>query len=530
MALLAAFACRAAVEPDWSRPAFQEIRKTWQTETNALEGARRVAYLEMLERRRAEMEEELREKTAVRNVTGMAVARRALEICREGLESVRTNGTFQLPSSIRRELTEWLQRLTAEKEAADARAAESLAQVRNRLKARLAEALEDKTRPSLPEQELDRLFENLLSAAPTPQPTPQPSPADPSAPPAKEIPATPLYFAASGEAETWRRVGRWTAEVMARDVFAIPVLNVTSSYQGTKMPPIGGKPTTFSYEVLEPIPAESALTRIYRLKRIPDHLPVEVIAWPSPQNRGRLEFRTQPLTMIPSPHGFELETAVTGQKEIPRGLEVQIVSQPPGAEIQINGRTATGPTGQPLQTPARFQIIPGSYRLTLTLPNYVSQTISNWNPQTKPSLSLTLTHETKLPPTKIIRLDGTRSWVSSELVVRPGDRLWVIPEGEWVIGARGERCGPEGYPKTPAFAHYYQSVPDPRQSLELPYGALLIRFGPYEDPLAVTNARLFRISTHGVFALDVNEKNDKDLRRNNRGQLTVRLIHLPFTP
>jgi hypothetical protein len=523
----------AAAPPDWSRPAFQEIRRAWQTETNALEGARRLAYQEMLERRQTEMEAELRDKSAVRNVTGMAVARRALEICREGLESVRTNGTFHLPGSIRRELTEWLQKLAAEKAAADARTDESLAQARARFKTRLAETLVRETgQPAPSDPELDRIFDALLAAAPAPF---QPSRPDEKSPAASSQPqeatsSAPLYFAASGEAENWRTAGRWMADVMARDVFSIPILAVTSSYQGAQHPPIGGDPTPYSYEMVEPIPADAGVVRLYRLKRLPGREPVEVMAWPSLQNRGRLEFRTQPVTTIPSPHGFELETAVAGQREGGRGIEARVASRPPGAEIQINGRAASGPDGGPLRTPAQFQILPGTYRLTLSLPNHVAQTLTNWNPQTTPSVALVLPHETNLPPTKVIRMDPTRPWISSDLVVRPGDRLWVLPEGFWVIGARGERCGPEGYPHTAAFAHYYQSVPDPRQSLAHPYGALLIRFGPFEDPIAVTNARLFRVSLQGVPTLDVNERSDKDLRRNNRGSMTVRLIHVPFTP
>jgi hypothetical protein len=530
--LLLAAGLRAA-EPDLAAPAFQDIRKAWLQEKTTLESSRSRTYRDMLEAQIQELDREMQEKIAARNVKGISVARKAKTISEEALASVQSNGTFTLPDTVRRELDDWLKKLTAERQAADKQADESLADLRGRYRSRFAQALTAQTgAPAPDEAALDALFDKLLSTEPPPPEAAKPAATNETATAAPAEPDSP-WFASSGESTAWFPVGRLKGEIMAQDVFSIPVLNVTSSYAGAKQHPLNNnRSSSFTYELIRPLSLEEGARCAFRLKRLPDRKPVTVLAWPGPLNRGRLEFRTPPLPEIPSSHGFEIEAAVTNltAARTAGAVDVQIDSEPAGAEIRLNGKLAVNSSGAPALTPARLRVPPAPTSLRLSLKDHVAKSYDKWIPKQDQRLAWKFVHETALPPTKALRLDPGKSWVASEVMVRPGDRIWLVPSGQWTVGTRGELCGPDGYPETQKFAHYYATGVDLRQKPDAPYGALLVKLSALAEPLVVTGTVCLQAPAHGALFFDVNEKTAKDVRRDNRGSMSVTIVVIPLAP
>lgn len=522
--------------PDTTTPPFRALRERWTQEKTTLDGAHQRRLRELLETRRTTAEADYQEKLAARNVKGMSIARKARELCDEALETVRTNGTFDLPRSVRRELDDWLRSLATDQAEARAQHEAGLARQREATRTRFAELLAAQTgMPPPAPAELDALFDQFLTATPAPPPAktphePPPSDGATAAPPEPE-PESP-WFAASGEATNWFTAGRWTADMMAQDLFSIPVIEVTGSYHAVKTHPFSDSATPFAYTVVTPLPADRLSDYRFRLKRLPDRAPVALLAWPSAANRGRLEFRTQPAPTIPMPHGFELEAARV-QAEAPADgwVEARLDTRPAGAEIRIDGKRLTLPSGETARTPATLRLPPGPRTLSLRLDQHQPKTIDRWDPQRTPRVAWTFQHDTERRPTQIVKLDPSKGWTPAGVRIAIGDRIWLIPSGQWTIGRKAELCGPDGYPDTARFAHYYGGeAEDPRQTAQAPYGALLVRVGDWTEPTAVTNTLAMPAPAVGSLYLDVNEKLDKAWRKDNRGQMTVKVIVIPFEP
>jgi hypothetical protein len=536
--LLALAAVSAVAGPDLTAPPIQELRSEWLREKAGLESARTRAYREMLESRRDEAEAEYQEKLLARNVKGVSIARKTKEVCEDALATIKTNGQFVVPGSLRRELTDWAKKLEADKEAADQQVVVSLAKLREKYLARLGDMLaRESGGQAPPPAELEALFETLISAEPKPTASPPP-PSATNLPPAAAANATnappPVspWIAASGEGSNWFTVGRWTAAMMAQDVFSIPILNATSSYQNVKSHPFTEQTSQTSYEVIRALTSRDGNRYAFRLKRVTGRLPVTLLSWPSARNHGNLEFRTQPSSVVPSPHGFEIEACVIGQEKTEaENPPVLLETVPPGARIQFNGKRVIDSQGNDTLTPVRLRIPPGTNSLILSLDDHVTKIFDKWSPKPGSRVEWKFVHESDLPPTKTLKLEAPpKTWIPTGLLLHMGDRVWIVPSGQWTIGRKGELCGSEGYPDVPRFAHYYVAGSTLRQVDTAPYGALLVRVGPSGDAIAVTNTVCVSASAMGALFLDVNEKADKDLRKDNRGIMNVKLVLIPAAP
>ncbi len=529
LALVLAGTLRAA-GPDLAAPAFQDIRKAWLQEKASLDSARTRTYRDLLETRVQELELEIQEKTASRNVKGMSVARKAKSISEEALASVQSNGTFRLPENVRRELDDWVKKLTDEKGAADKQADESLATLRARYRSRFAQVLALQAGAPAPDDAaLEALFDQLLATEPKKA---DPPPAASTNAPGEGGPAAAdsPWFAASGEGTAWFTLGTMTCDIMAQDVFSVPILNVTNSYKASKTHPLNGQTSPVTYESLRALSMEEGNRCAFRLKRVADRQPVTVLAWPTTANRGRLEFRSPPLPFIPYHAGFAIEACITNTQVTPgvASVDVQIESDPAGAEIRLNNRLTVDSSGQPLLTPARLRVPAVPSALRLTKKDHVAKTLDKWTPQPNQKIALKLQHETALPPTKTLKLDPSKGWTAAEVSIKSGDRIWIVPSGQWTIGSRSEMCGPDGYPDTQKFAHYLATGDDPRQKPDAPYGCLLVRLSAMAEPQAVTGPVCIQTPSAGALFFDVNEKTAKESRRDNRGILTVTVIVIPL--
>jgi hypothetical protein len=530
LSLMLAATAALAQEPDLTAPAYQNVKKGWLQEKATLDSSRTRSYRELLEARIAEAEADYQEKTAVRNVKGLSIARKAKTISEEALDSVKSNGTFAVPGTVRRELEDWIKKLLADKQAIDQPSDASLANLRTKYKGLFAQVLAQQTgQPAPVDPALDTLFEKLLATEPKKEePPPEKTKPPPGTP---EVPDTNSpWFASSGESTNWFTAGRWTADMMGQDIISIPILNVITSYTGIKEHGLTRQASSYTYEVLKPVKSDPGISYVFRLKRLPKQESVSLLAWPSAASKGRLEFRTQPTPVIPNPHGFELEAAVAAVKAVPSGpapVEVRIESEPAGAQIRLNDKLIANAEGEAVLTPARLRLPPGPHTLRLSLQDHVTKTYVKWAPASTPVIDWKFQHETNLPPTVSIRLDPTKSWTPTEARVKIGDRIWIVPSGKWTIGSKSELCGPEGYPEGGKFPHYYSSTAL-RENMDAPYACLLVRFGYTAEPIAITGPVKLQAPAQGILFFDVNEK--PELRKDNRGQMAVNIIVIPFAP
>ncbi len=133
------------------------------------------------------------------------------------------------------------------------------------------------------------------------------------------------------------------------------------------------------------------------------------------------------------------------------------------------------------------------------------------------------------PPAGRVRVDPRSGWTASGVRVQAGDRVLIRASGSWAIGSRGESVGPEGYPDTPAFIHYYAGDGPPRQLDRANYGALLVRVGrePTARMAAVGRELRVQAGSAGELMFDVNERPEREHREDNRGEIEVTIVPLP---
>ncbi|MCF7855583.1 MAG: hypothetical protein K9N51_12350, partial [Candidatus Pacebacteria bacterium] len=116
----------------------------------------------------------------------------------------------------------------------------------------------------------------------------------------------------------------------------------------------------------------------------------------------------------------------------------------------------------------------------------------------------------------------------SRLALRKGDRLLVEAQGEWSCGRLGEMTGPEGYPQTRKYSHYYgQGTKELRQTMRANYGTLLMRVGKDGPLIPVSKRKAIKVDGDGELYFDINEIDDQKQRRDNQGALVVKIKKAP---
>lgn len=540
----------ADAEPDLQAPAPQALRQEFNAELALIEQARLHGLQDILARRAETARQEYDETLRTRNVRAMAVARQTQSLVEQAQAQLRDKGKFELPAEVRRELADWRATLATEQAEVEQRAAERLARIRDAYAARLRAAL-GPAGASLSPEALAALLDRLVTAEPAP-PTPadepgtapgtSPAPAEPAPPEesgdwaAARRPAAPPppsaagYFATSGEGADWAPVGRWMAAMAGRDVVEIPVLNAANTIREQKFNPIARGTSEWTYEPLMPVPMVHGSRYIFRLKSIPGQRTVDVLEWPSVANGGRLVVRTQPVAEVPSPHGFELELSGAARAEpvtLQPMLEIPVTTAPPGATIHINGIPYRDDSGRPVRTPCSIRVREGVYTIRLSLPDHLDKEVAGWRATPDGRIAWKFAHELTLPA-QTARVEARPVWAPTEIQVQAGDRVWMIPSGRWSCGSQRETVGPEGYPETDRYRHYYDAEGAGLRQLETaPYGALLARVGPHADPIPVASTTVVTAVSSGYIYFDINEATEPRLRNNNRGQLDVKVIRVP---
>jgi hypothetical protein len=523
-------------------PSWQSVREQFSKDLNQVEARRTRQLLSLLQRRTQEAEREVVEARRVRNATEIRVA----QAFRETLETIRIAVTAGQPAvwpeSVRPEMRARMKAFQDEFEAADRTGAEQVAAVRAGLLVRFSDALRAAGR-TIPE-DIDTLFSRWLAEDP---PKPE-EPSDPEKTPGVETPPPPEeapppeppkeYFAESGPAEgEWTPVGRWTADMRGPDLFRIPVFDSREPGKGTQANQVSGQSSEWSWEPIQPLTPGTEYA--FRLKRLEGCGLVDVVNWPSPDHPGELAIRTPYSSLIPNRVGFELQWAKRAVVEDPaivearrelaeKGIDVPVTTRPEGARVGVNGKVYRLPSGEVALTPCTVRLLPGVVRLTLVLEEYLPHDVAEFRVDKGVRLGWQFQSELDLPGTQV-RVDSKTPWKAVKIEVKPGDKIWVIPEGTWVIGERSESCGAAGYDES-KFSHYAAAKTSAlRQVADAPYGALLMRIGVTEKSPPIVIEKPLRIvsSRVGVLAFDTNEIADPKARRDNRGVLTLKVIVLP---
>lgn len=530
-------------EPILFTPAWQTVRAQYLKE-NEKASARRVSQLmPRVQQGLKEAEQSVAEARRIRNATEIRVSQAFRDTLISLRGAVSAGKPMEWPEEVRPEMRERLKKFRDEFEPASQAADEQVAAVRAAQITRFTEALQAAQRP-VPE-DVETMFSRWLAEDP-PKPEEKPpageTPKDkPVEPPPEEVkpPEPPKeYFAESGTPDgDWTPVGRWTAEMRGPDLMRIPVFELREARKGTQANLISGQTSEWSWEPIQP-PA-SGTNYVFRLKRLEGREVVDVVHWPSPEHPGELAIRTPYSKEIPTSIGFELQCAKRTQAEDPavvearrelaqKGIDIPVQTRPEGARVGVNGKVYRHPSGEVALTPCTIRLLPGPVRLTLVLDGHVPHDVAEFKVAAGAQLNWQFQSELDLPGT-MFRVDSKTPWPVAKIEVKAGDRIWVIPEGTWVIGERGETCGAGGYDET-RMPHYAAAKTAAlRQVAEAPYGALLMRIGVKEKSQPILIEKPLRIVSpmSGVLAFDTNEIMESKARRDNRGSLNLKIIVIP---
>ncbi len=507
---------------DWSAPAFQSlhpasVKAVEQARKNRISRQRAVLAAEY-----RKWSDELAQRERTRNVKGMAIATAAVDALKKSLESLAATGTATAPESTRAELAQPLAAIRAQLEAAQ-RAADP---VFDAALAEFKKALAEAGVADPGDAELRAAFDRWVAAPPAPakpaagNTPPAPGPAGVPTPPASVGAPSGDYFAQSGTAQGWQKLGRWTARISAMDIISIKVFEQEGRTSGKFENPLFGTLTPWTAEFTGKLrPGRYH----FRLKRLPDHLPVDVEQWPTEANQGTLEFRTPMPEQKNLAIGFEIEYAGTEPL-----VAVSIETEPAGAQVEVDGMVYTE-DGKPFRTPGVLQLPAGPHALRIFAEGHVEQKVARYEVREGAAISARLTPITaRTAPGRQLRVDPKVIWGPTGLTVPVGAKISVVAGGEWACGAKKEMCGPGGYPAGDVkFGHYYLNPRNsPRQVRDAPYGALIARIGT-GLPFVVRVGQEWVAREAGTLQFDVNEETDPKLRSDNLGMLELRVQITP---
>ncbi len=523
--LLAAAAAAAAAEPALFSPAMITLRTQLSNELAAIRARLGEPTAAALRDEIARWDGELAQRRRTRNVRGIAIAEDALQILRKALEQAAQGGRVELPTEVRRDLTDEMARLRERLAALDMerenRQREAELEAAGKFRDAAARAgVEVSAEP----EALAARFRTWLTESPPAAPPPPPA-GGPTNGPAAPLDATPAapsratepppeHFAQSRLGANWVRVGTWKAGSHGPDVFEVQLFGPPGRRTGSKPNPIVGRTIEWVYEQERAVePGDYS----WRLRRVDSADIVDVIEWPSRQNDGRLSFRTRMPVRVPSETVFEIEYSSAALIAVP------VKTDPPGARVHVNGQPYRDGAREAV-TPCTLHLPSGTYAIRLSLEGYQDTEVGAFRVISNAAIAVRLAPIKNLPG-RTVTVDPQKIWADTGIAVKKGDRVRLAVEGEWGCGRQGELAGPAGYdPSLTRFSHYYLDPRNsPRQLEGAPYGCLLARIGT--NRIAnVGNLRGFIASDDGPLLFDINEVADPAWRRDNRGSLKIKVI------
>jgi hypothetical protein len=342
----------------------------------------------------------------------------------------------------------------------------------------------------------------------------------------------------SGAAEQWVTVGQWSGTLSGEDVVNIPLMDMkpgtnTRDY----FSPISGRNSRWIY--VAGLSLKPATGLVFRLKRVVDRDGVEAVEWPSERNGYAMDVRTPPHGSAGRLPAFELQVGLTGgdvgamfagtvveptDSSKPRPLvSLTLQTVPPGAAVWLDGAPM-----REVWTPCRVRVPVGAHAFRLTLPGYLPLTVSNQNFTADKVLKWSFQPDSRVSRKTLTVSAGASGWVEGGVRVAKGDTLVIEVEGSWSCASGKESVDAGGYPNNDKYFRYYMGNASPvRQFSGANYGALLMKIGEKNRPIAVGRSLRLSVSDSGPLFFDINETISGKLRQDNAGALVLRLTLMP---
>jgi hypothetical protein len=530
-------------------PEYQAIREAYERKKAELNAPRLDKLRSLLKKQIADADATLKEKELAGNIKGMAIARTAKTIFEECRDDLEKKQDFTFPARVRRELEPTLATCREEKQKLDEAFTNQLAGIEEESFLRFTEVVRNNPQTAAMASDRESLkgwFRELLrTEKPAPKP-PTTGPATNAAPTnvvagaTNVVAAKPAIFARSGDAEKWVLFGRWTADMVAMDIVALPVLGRAVSGETQKYNPMTGQNSTLRYEAIRALPLRGDYR--FRLRSMPGMEPVDVLDWPSEANGFTLAVRTHADILS---HGFEMEAGLPAVEitrlfpdtvepgaEAPTNaplpkVKLNIATKPPDALVYVDGVLYRNDKEAPVTTPCTITVDAGYHTIRVSLLTYLEMMISNYNFREDRDVWWTFRKDPRVVEKTLIVSARNDGWTSSGIKIDKSYQVLIEAEGKWVCGNKGEECGPDGYPNTKDFFHYYVGGSGPRQLLGSNYGALLVKLNENGSPRLIGKGGTIVTDKAGTLFFDINETPYKVLRRDNSGALTLKLTVIP---
>lgn len=541
---LTAWSQTASASPDLTTPAAQALRQEFATQNEATRATCLAKWAELLQENLKTAEEQLVRKKVAGNISGIAAGKTAVQIFATAQTELTNQGSFDLPQTVRREIRAMVDLCRRRQRAIEASRDSELARLRGEYALKLGALMAEQGTPVIRDEEQRALLTRLEGAtAPAAATTPGAEGDTTTAPPEAGTPAhTPAaQLSTSGTADTWQPLGRFKAILNAPEVLSVRILQQAAPLEAAATSPNTQQPFTTRYEPLrEWVTADPAV--VFRTQSIPGLHPLEVLSWPSALNDWTFEFRSRPVTGIPSRHGVLIEMGGNPEtRDVQAGPDapptatpgesarIHVNSTPQGATLFLDGKLL-GVNRRALKTPCEVRLPPGSR--TLQLQKFGYHPLDLDVSAALPGATYT---ETLRPDPRYVdmtlRVSAATSWENTGIQVAQGSAIRLTAKGIWSCGTKGEKTDAAGYPNNDQFHHYYVSAArGPRQISTANYGALLMRIGADGDPMPVGRLKRLLAPNSGTLYFDINEAPGATHRKDNAGTLDVQVAIAPPQP
>lgn len=551
-ALLAGRLPAAGAGIDLSTPGMKQLREACDREIAGLD-ARRAAGLKALVAKNLDAARRmLAEKKRAGNVSGIVSGRKAISIFEACAAQLEQEKDFTLPGKVRRDLAAVIDACAAGKQALDEEHAAAARGTREQFYAAFLDQVNAQAATPPAETALRALFTELMTGDPAPGPQPpgrtgaedEQEEAKEDRPPDPDAGRRVIDASRRPAASDWVTLAYWYAEVNGLEMIPVSVMQRRELHEDSGTGMMTRSPFKTRYEPMRVlVPGE---TYAFRALTVPGRVTVDVAEWPAADNDWTLLLRTRPPGgRVPSEHGVEIQVAspaagglekVAGggvpQPQAPAAepeptLQVPVTTHPEGALVYVNRRLYR-PGREVVRTPCRVPMAAGANHVTLRLTGYMDGVIEQFI--AGPDRQIRWRFEKNPDVTdKTVPLSArTAAWRTTGVAIGKGDLVSIRPSGEWACGNGGEAVDSLGYPNNEEFYKYYLNPQkNPRQLPGANYGALLARIGPQGTLKPVGRGLRFVAEEAGMLYLDINEKPDARARRDNKGNLTVRIRAVP---
>lgn len=535
-------------------PEMQTLKTDYLRERTDLDTKRLAKLQEMAKRYLADAEADLSAKKRTGNISGIAIATKAVEIAKDWIQQLDTQKNMTIPADVRRELKEKMNAIGAKKKEIDEDWIFALENLETRFFDNFTQKVKAQGLEEVEDEKLKTLFRQLVGVpAPTAitsavttekaaSQTPAPAGGETTPSTTPQLPAEPVEIGRSGEATDWVPLAKWFVELSTLMILDIPIANRNKEETSEEADALGGTCKTR----FEPVGVlQSAEGCIFRVMSIPGNEPVEILGWPRRANKWVLQVRVKPGAEVPSKHAMELQVSASSARllqpiatasspeavdagivPVADGVKIRISTEPAGAFVYVNKVLYREASTIP-KTPCTIVVAQGTHDILLKKPGYIDGVITKFQAKDGAHVTWTFVPDPAYVD-KVIKVDALRSWQTSGVEVKKMDSITLEVSGSWSCGSGKEKVGPEGYPNDEKYFKYYlDPKSSPRQIAEANYGALLMRIGKTGQIRVIGQNTKLKADVDGVIFFDINEADDVKARRDNTGTLNVRIIKVP---